>query len=258
MNEKEYLFLSLNSNNIEDNIVLDICQEFQQIHIYSSDNSNYAKIVSLLHLKDKNFYLYCFNEKDYFFALEHNITPHICWLNGNITQQSWIDELVLNCRKEILNYEFFWMISESFVDNISAEEILKINTKLELYRIPVCFNMSNIFNQNDNFIKLQAFIKNIHLNFNNPLYVKEFNSIHSVEGNYYLNSDFNLQKILMGFYGDIINESDIELINIKNMNKCKECLNCELYENCTINKIGYFMHQYNTVKCFGPKLMSFN
>lgn len=257
MNQKEYLFLCLNSNNIEDkSSILNICQEFKQIHIYSPDSSKYEMIISLLQLKDKKFYLYCFTEKDYLFALKNNITPHICWLNENFNHKSWIDDIVLNYKNRIFNYEFFWMLGEKFANHLNNEEILKISNKLNFYNIPLCFNISNFFNNNYDFIKLHEFIKKVHINFNNPLYAKEFNNINSNEGNYFLNSDLTVEKILMGFFGDIPNKANIELINIKNMNKNKECLNCELYENCTINKTGYFMNHYSLIRCFGPKLMS--
>ena len=258
MNEKEYLFLSLDSNNLKVAEIFSICQDFTQIHIHSQNLLEKLPFLSPLKDMGKELYLYCFTQEDYSCALENNIVPHICWLNEDIKKDSWIDHLILNHKEDILKYEFFWMIGEEFVSTISGEDTLKISQKLQSYSIPLCFNFSKVFNQNNSFIKINAFIKEIHKVFNNPLYKKEFNNLYSNEGNYFLNNNLQLEKILMGFYGDIINAMPNELINIKNMNKSKECLNCELHENCTHNKMGYFMHYYDLIKCCGPKLMRFN
>ena len=258
---KNYLFLELDSSECNLQGLLNECAQFRQIHFYLHDFEINKKILDILIPQlNKELFLYCFSENEYLYALRNNIVPHLCWSNESIQVNSWIDRLLASQKNKIINNEFFWMIEESFIHKLSDYEIFNISQKLQFYNIPVCFNISQFFNRkNTNFIDIQRFIQKIHFNFKNPLYLKEYNNIYYTQGNYCLNNNLELKPILMGFFGDVINtESKVDLINLKNMNKNKECINCELYENCTTNKIGYFMDNYNTIKCWGPKLMSVN
>jgi hypothetical protein len=260
MNDKEYLFLELDEGNCNVQELLVQCAQFKQIHIYLHNfEINKTTLDALVQL-DAKLFLYCFNEQEYLYAVEHEVVPHLCWLNENIQGLSWIDELIKNHKNEVLHHEFFWMIKNDFINQLKDSEINDIVKKLQEYNIPICLNVSEFFNKsNTEFINLQSFIKKFHERFYNPLYLKEVNNINYAQGNYFLNNSLELKELLMGFFGDIIiTDSKTDLLNIKNMNKSKDCLNCELQENCTTNKIGYFMSKYNTIKCWGPKLMSFN
>lgn len=288
---KEYLFLDWKPSQKESSYIKNLatyCQEFKQIHIHCYPFAKNEINSWLCELRKSSnhheIYMYCFTKEQYSYCLEQGLMAHICWYNGQLEEQTWVDEVIQNKKKQgvltkwVNEHEFFWMLGQKYVTHLFKRDfhanlenstqnqspIFDIVEKLKAYNIPLCLNASRIFNENnENFTQIHDLIKNIHQYFKNPLYLKEKDNVALAQGNYYLKfngESLNFKTMLMGFYGDIIiDEKDaINKINLQQIHKSKDCMNCSVFENCNENHIGVFMNNYGLNRCWGPKLMMIN
>lgn len=223
-------------------------------------NENYLK--SLINYKNnlnQNISIYCFNKNEWEMAELKNWNVHF-----SIDENNLFEDWIPFENHMYFKNEFFLFLSEKMVDNYNNNENLffgfmeKINQMIKY--VPLAFYISNIILNNINYIKINEFIKKInnHLNIKNKSYEIEKKLKYGFEDNSFLlisenNIENKIKPILLNHFGDIILTKEL-FDNNKNILKNKECLNCDLYENCLENHISKVMNYYGK-KCWGPNLL---
>lgn len=245
MKKYPYLIYTTNDSFISDEI-LPILSDVEQLHILCPNIVNYSSI------EHENTFVYTFNEIQFNSATKKNWNTHIS-LCGN----ELFNPTLINLFDDSM--ELFWFPS---LEQIASDIQVYIDYLIKL-NLPICISFNPILQNNIDPESFRLFVKKIHIQFKNPLYLKEQELLEEElfnQNNVILKQENNLislQPIVLGLYGDysIENLDNFNKINTKSILKTKECSSCDYSTYCINRGLGYIISSLDYKGCIGIRLM---